>query len=252
MQLFGFVALFIFGVSIRILPHFLSLRPPSVAWLLPALVLYNTGLLVRVGSGWAAAYTDWTTPDEVYGLATYAMAAAVLILLLSLKLHLPGVPKDTGENDRGHMKVIRTAYAWLAVAFVIEVWFATRMLGAWAPNFFEAGAARHALALGFATQMIVGVGRRLLPALATRAVRGRLVLDISFWLLNLAVVTRVLYAPFSGDSTLVRFDHIAWSGATALVALLLFVFGMLRSVLGPPPVYEPAPAGSREVRMAPG
>lgn len=251
MQLFGFVALFIFGVSIRILPHFLSLRPPSVAWLLPALFIYNAGLIVMVASGWGTAYADWTRPDELYALAAYAMAGGVLMLVLALKVHLPGLPRDTGDADRGHMKVIRTAYGWLAVAFAIEVWFATRSFGGWSPDFFEAGVVRHALALGFATQMIVGVGRRLLPALATRPVRHRLVLDISFWLLNLAIVTRVLYAPFGGGSALVRFDHIAWSGAVALVALLLFVYGMLRSAMGPPPVYEPIRA-ERQAQAAPG
>jgi hypothetical protein len=251
MQLFGVVTLFIFGVSIRILPHFLSLRPPSVAWLLPALILYNLGLLVRVGAGWISAYADWTRPDELHAATAYAMAAAVLVLLLALKLHLPAVPRDTGEADRGHMKVIRTAYAWLAVAFVIDVWFATRELGGWSPDFLQAGAVRHALALGFATQMVFGVGRRLLPALATRAVRGRLVLDISFWMLNAAVVTRVWYAVFPGGSTVVRFDHIAFSGATALVALLLFVYGMLRSALGPPPIVEPPP-GARQTQAAGG
>lgn len=251
MQLFGFVAVFIFGVSIRILPHFLSLRPPSVAWLLPALILYNAGLLLRVGSGWLVAYAEWTRPDELQALSAYAMAGAVLMLLLALKLHLPALPRDTGEADRGHTKVIRTAYAWLAVAFAIDVWFATRSLGDWSPDFFEAGVVRHALGLGFAMQMIFGVGRRLLPALSTRAVRSRLVLDISFWLLNVAIVTRVLYAPFGGGSGPVRFDHVAWSGATALVALLLFSYGMLRSVLGPPPVFESA-SGPRGVQVSPG
>lgn len=251
MQLFGFVALFIFGVSIRILPHFLSLRPPSVAWLLPAMLLYNAGLLVRATSGWVSAYADWTRPDELYAVAAYAMAGGVLILVLALKVHLPGLPKDTGEADRGHMKVIRTAYGWLALAFAIDVWFATRLLGGWSPDFFEAGVVRHALALGFAMQMIMGVGRRLLPALATRPVRHRLVLDISFWLLNLAIVTRVLYAPFGGGSALVRFDHIAWSGGVALIALLMFVYGMLRSAMGPPPVFEPV-RGGRQAQVASG
>lgn len=238
MQLFGFVALFIIGVSIRILPHFLSLRPPSVGWLLPALMLYSAGLLGRVASGWVAAYFDWTRPEELNALTAYAMAGGVLMLLLALKLHLPRLPKETGEADRGHMKVIRTAYAWLAVAFAIEVYVATRSLGDWSPDFFQAGVVRHALALGFATQMILGVGRRLLPALAERPVRHRLILDISFWLLNLAIVTRVLYAPFGGGSALVRFDHIAWSGAVALVALLLFVYAMARSLMGPPAVRD--------------
>ncbi|HET8945228.1 MAG TPA: NnrS family protein [Dehalococcoidia bacterium] len=251
MQLFGFVALFIFGVSIRILPHFLSLRPPSVAWLLPALFLYNAGLIVRVGSGWVAAYADWTRPDELHAVSAYAMAGGVLLLLLALKLHLPGLPKDTGEVDRGHMKVIRTAYAWLAVAFAIEVWFATRSLGTWNPDFFEAGVVRHALALGFATQMVMGVARRLLPALAERPVRSRLALDISFWLLNVAIVTRVLYAPFGGGSALVRYDHIAWSGVTAVIALILFVYGMARSMMGPPAVERRGPSAP-QAQVSPG
>jgi len=250
MQLFGFVALFIFGVSIRILPHFLSLRPPSVAWLLPALFLYNTGLLIRVGSGWAAAYSSWTRPEELQALTVYVMAGAVVMLLLSLKMHLPAMPRETGETDRGHKKVIRTAYGWLAIAFAIDVWFATRSLGAWSPDFFEAGVVRHALALGFATQMIFGVGRRLLPALATRAVRSRLVLDISFWTLNLAVAMRVGHALIPVGSTLFRFDHIAASGALALIAVLMFFYGMLRSALGPPPAFEPIQV-AREDRVAP-
>ena len=251
MQLFGFVALFIFGVSIRILPHFLSLRPPSVAWLLPALFLYNAGLIVRVGSGWVAAYADWTRPDELYALTAYAMAGSVLMLLLALKLHLPGLPRDTGEADRGHMKVIRTAYGWLAVVFVIDLWFATRSLGAWAPDFLQAGVVRHAFALGFATQMVFGVGRRLLPALATRPVRHRLVLDISFWTLNVAIAMRVGHALFPVGSAVFRFDHIAASGALALIALLLFVYGMLRSALGPPPVYDRVKAPG-QVQVTPG
>ncbi len=251
MQLFGFVSLFIFGVSIRILPHFLSLRPPSVGWLIPALLLYNLGLVVRTAAGWVAAYSNWTRPDELQALTVYAMAGAVLMLLLALKVHLPALPRETGEADRGHMKVIRTAYAWLAVAFAIDVWFATRSLGAWSPDFFEAGVVRHALALGFATQMIFGVGRRLLPALATRAVRSRLVLDISFWTLNLAVAMRVGHALIPVGSTLFRFDHIAASGALALIAVLMFIYGMVRSALGPPPVFEPVPV-ALENRLAPG
>ena len=239
MQLFGFISLFILGVSIRILPHFLSLRPPAVGWLLPALLIYNAGLLVRVGAGWGVGYGYWTRPDAVHAVSVYAMAVGIAAVILALKLHLPGVPKDTGEADRGHVKIIRTAYAWLVVAIAIDVWFATRSLGDWSPDFLQSGAARHAVALGFATQMIFGVGRRLLPALATRAVRGRLALDVGFWTLNLAIVLRVGHALIPWGGVLFRFDHIAVSGALALLALLLFVYGILRSVLGPPPVYEP-------------
>ena len=222
-----------------------------MSWLIPALVLYTGGLLISTATGWGAAYSSWTRPDELQAATTYAMAGGVLMLLLALKLHLPAVPRETGEADRGHTKVIRTAYAWLAVAFAVDVWFATRALGDWAPDFFEAGVVRHALALGFATQMIFGVGRRLLPALATRPVRHRLVLDISFWTLNLAIAMRVGHALIPVGSATFRFDHIAAAGALALLALLLFAYGMLRSALGPPPEYEPVQSPQR-VRMISG
>jgi len=81
--------------------------------------------------------------------------------------------------------------------------------------------------------------------------RHRLVLDISFWTLNLAIAMRVGHALFPVGSTLFRFDHIAASGALALIALLLFIYGMVRSALGPPPVFEPVQA-TRENRVAPG
>ena len=45
MYFFGFITLFVLGISIRVLPHFLSLRPPQVRYFTPALVIYTAGLL---------------------------------------------------------------------------------------------------------------------------------------------------------------------------------------------------------------
>jgi hypothetical protein len=238
MQLYGFIGLFIFGVSIRILPHFLSLRPPSVRWFVPALVLYNAGLIARVLSGWAAAYSGWTKPDELEALGVYAMAAGVLAFALALKLHLPARRDEEGEAERGHVKIIRTAYAWFAVAVAIEIWMATRSLGSWSPDFLQAGVARHALALGFATGMLMGVGSRTLPTFAGRTLHSRLLLDISFWMLNIAVFTRVGSALFAVGAVSSRFDHIAASGALTFLALALFAYNIGRSVLGRPEVVE--------------
>jgi hypothetical protein len=52
MYFFGFITLFVLGISIRVLPHFLSLRPPQVRYFTPALHLRGWS---RVGSGWRSA-----------------------------------------------------------------------------------------------------------------------------------------------------------------------------------------------------
>ena len=90
-------------------------------------------------------------------------------------------------------------------------------------------AGRHALALGFMTQIVFGVGSRLIPAvtggraLSTTAVRAAIVL------VNVAAVLRV---PFElvGPSTTVAAIALAASGPIALAALLVFAAAAARTV----------------------
>jgi metal-sulfur cluster biosynthetic enzyme len=231
MYFFGFIALFVLGVSIRVLPHFVSLRAPQVRYLTPALTLYTVGLLVRVGSGWLSAYSDWTRPDWLPAVSTYAMAAAVGVFVFALNLQRPAVRDESSDAPGPHERLIRTAYVWLVIAFVIEAWYATKGLaGDFQPDMLEAGGARHALALGFVTQMIFGVGSRALPVFAGKKLYSERLVVVAWILINVATLFRVGHAIIPAGSATFRFDQIAVAGALALFAVFIFAYNIMWSV----------------------
>jgi metal-sulfur cluster biosynthetic enzyme len=159
------------------------------------------------------------------------MAAAVLLFIFAMNLHLPSVRDETADQERSHEKLVRTAYAWLTIAFSIEAWYATRTVAAdFQPDFLEGGGARHALALGFVTQMIFGVGARALPVFAGKQIHSRRLVDVTWVLINIAVVMRVGHAIIPAGSMTFRFDDIAVSGALGLIAVLVFAYNIARSV----------------------
>jgi metal-sulfur cluster biosynthetic enzyme len=235
MYFFGFITLFVLGISVRILPHFLSLRPPRERLLMPVLLLYTAGLLARVVSGWLDAYTGWSQPEWLQTISIYAMAAGVVLFAFALNLHLPAVRDETSDAPGPHEKLIRTAYVWLAIAFAIEVWYSTKGLASdFRPDFLENGAARHALAIGFFTQMIFGVGSRALPAFAGKKLHSEKLVTIAWLLINIATLQRVGHALLPwGDATF-RYDHIAAAGAIGLVALIAFTYNIMRTVRSSP------------------
>jgi Domain of unknown function (DUF1858)./NnrS protein. len=231
MYFFGFIALFVLGVSIRVLPHFISLRPPQVRYFTPALALYTAGLLVRVGSGWLEAYSNWTRPDWLPAASIYAMAAAVGLFVFALNLHRPAVRDESSDAPGPHERLIRTAYVWFVIAFVIEAWYATKgATGGFQPDILEGGGARHALALGFVTQMIFGVGSRALPVFAGKKLYSERLAVAAWILINIATLLRVGHAIIPAGSATFRFDHIAVAGGVALIALVVFAYNIMRTV----------------------
>lgn len=245
MYLFGFITLFILGVSTRVLLNFLSLRTSSMAALIPALVTFNAALALSVGSGWIAAYSSWSRPDWISAVTAYGIAASVVAFILTLNLHVPSQRDGIARGFRGHERLIRAAYMWLVLAVAIEAWLATRSLaGDFTPDFLGAGAARHALALGFVTQIMFGVGFRVLPVFSGKPLHSERLVDATLVLVNLAVIVRVGHAIVPEGSAAFRFDHIAAAGGIAMLALLIFAFNILRTLIGRPAVTSPLPAAS--------
>jgi metal-sulfur cluster biosynthetic enzyme len=156
------------------------------------------------------------------------------LFIFALNLHLPAVRDETSDVPGPHERLIRSAYIWLVIAFGIEVWFATKgVAGDFQPDFLEGGAARHALALGFVTQMIFGVGARALPAFAGKKLYSVRLVNIAWALINIATLQRVGHALFPWGGATFRFDHIAAAGAIGLIALVIFAYNVMRTVRPP-------------------
>ena len=240
--LLGFITTFILGVSIRVLPHFLSLRPARTELLLPTLALFTAGLAVRTGAGWIDSYSEWSRPDWLNTAGVYAMAAAVMLFVFALNVFRSSA-RHEGDVPGPHEKLIRTAYVWLLVAFAIEAWYATKVVaGDFHPDFLENGAARHALALGFMTQMIMGVGSRALPTFAGKRLYSARLATIGWLLINFAALMRVGHAAVPWGSVAFRFDHITAAGVLGLLAVIVFGFNIWRSINPPRRHHTSAPS----------
>ncbi len=234
MQLYGFIVLFIFGISLRVLPVFLNLRPPLASILAPVLVSFNAGLGLRVAVWWVEAYADWGPPVAVESLAAYLLAGAVLTFILALNVYFPSLESDIVDPERAYRKLIRTAYIWLAAAAGLELWLATRaMVEGTEIGWLEAGGLRHALALGFVTQMIFGVAFRALPVFAGKRLYSQRLVDATFILVNVAAVTRVGPAVIEAGSMTSRYDHIGAAGVVGLLAVMVFAYNVARTVRAP-------------------
>ncbi len=98
---------------------------------------------------------------------------------------------DYGEFGRFELLVI-SAYLWLAFASAVLVIDGAAMLVS-ASALFNQDMERHAITVGFITLLIFGMAVRMLPGFSgkTRVASTRLVLA-TFWLGNLAALTRVL------------------------------------------------------------
>jgi hypothetical protein len=197
LQIHGFAALMILGVSQRIVINAYGFRAPSRRLALAALVGLNLGvvgeaiglILMRLdGRAWAALW---------YG-SVLLFAVSALALVRSWRLH--SRPRETDRS----LKFIRAAYAWLFVSLAMLLALPAYqfvILPAINPDsaavtmgFSHAyyGATRHAVTVGFISLMIVGVAAKVVPVLRGYHPRELTALWAPFVLINLGCALRVI------------------------------------------------------------
>jgi NnrS protein/uncharacterized protein DUF1858 len=235
-QIHGFAMLMILGVSQRIFPHFYGLPAPKQRlsrWALAAINVAIVGeilgfILMRIlGHAWVA----------LWYASVVLLVASVTVLVLNWRIF-----GSAEESDRS-LKFLRTAYVWLFISLemlVLVPLYQFVVLPAWAPEgdasrigFSHAfyGAVRHAITVGFISQMIVGVAAKVVPTLNGVDIRRLSCLWAPFILLNAGCALRV-----SGQ-TLTNFTAHAFviagvSGCLEVAALALWGVHLLRSMSG--------------------
>ena len=196
---FGFIANIIFGFSLRVLPHFLGLRESKVWAANVAFWLWNAAIFLRYPVerlAWAASTLE---------------AVAIVLFVWALGIFARRRTKiDIKGVDNTFEWFIKLGYGWLLLVALIPFHSDVFRLSA---------SARHTMAIGFITPMILGVAYRVLPIFNGVNLWSNRLMRVSFW--HLAAGSTLAFAMAFNKVFETTWSY-AWSGISGC-----FVFASL-------------------------
>jgi hypothetical protein len=225
-QIHGFALLMILGVSQRLFPNFYGLRTPSRRVSLSALIGLNVAIvgeavsliLMRGSAGiWAGVW---------YG-SVLLLIGSVIAPLVDWRIFSESLSADRS------LKFLRVAYGWLLISLTMLVllpFYQHGLLARLAPESLAArigfshayaGAARHAITVGFVSLMIVGVAAKIVPTLNGVDVHRLSGLWLPFVLLNAGCTLRVV-SQICTDFTAGAYPVAGVSGLLEVTGLTLW------------------------------
>lgn len=226
----GFAGSWILGAGRRLFPISLGWRPRwprlerTVFW------LYQAGVAAWVVGAW---------PEPVAGRLLLRAAGAILLILtvpaVAALLGLGGPRQAWAARgvDRDYERYVHAAWAWAGVSIVAGPLFT---LFAVARGDYGSRLmldfAQHTFALGFATQLIMAIGGRFVPAFVGRRPFGPGTHRLAFWLLNVSVALRGLEAAVAVGRA-EAWPWLALSGPPVVAAFALFAGNMLTALRRP-------------------
>jgi hypothetical protein len=224
-QFLGFVAMMIFGVSLTKLSSCFEAQPADKAHGLMGFGWWTLGLLLRM-IGWVWAFRNGMqgTSQAVYFTGGICLAIGALHIAYATRVFA----KLEGPL-RSH-KFVRAAYGWLIVAGVLLVLEPTH-LGAMGQPFSHAytGAIRHAVTVGFISQMIIGIGSHVAARMNDLEDSWLPRLWPTFWLLNIGNALRV-GCEIATDYTPSAFGLMGITGFIELTGLVLWGASMVKTM----------------------
>jgi hypothetical protein len=213
-QLLGFAALIIAGVSQRFVPVVYGLGSPArdrqtlIFWLI------NGSLVLDVVSYLLVLTTR--NPFFAIGLELSYILMLVWAILLVKQLRIFAKPT---ESDRP-FKFIRAAYTWLLVAMGMMPFFI--VYGFLTHQYFAhsyMGSHRHAFTVGFISMMILGVSSKVVPILAGVDSKQVSTLWGPFILINIGNAGRVVLQVLTDFFPSVAFPLVGVTGFIEVAAL---------------------------------
>lgn len=232
-QFLGFLLCFILGVALRSVPVFHAWKPPAP-------LIWCAWALLQLGAAAVVAASLLTVTDADGRALAEAGRLVVCCALLACTACM-GVWRPASRlrgGVRPAASLLRSAFGWLTVAGVLFAYTAVRSIakGIGVPDYLD-DAARHTLALGVITVMIVAMAFLTAPMLANERVGGRAAavrLYLLAALLDVAVALRVSGAMLEGAGiTQARYWPMAVAGVLALLAIALFAQRLIAGVRHP-------------------
>jgi NnrS protein len=222
-QLLGFIALIIAGVSQRFVPLVYGLKRPKKDRQSLIFAIMNIALVLNVISYVAVL----TTGNPAWGISLEIAYLMMPLWAVQLAIQL-GVFSKPSQPDRT-FKFIRAAYVWLIIAnammpFFLVYGILTRQ------GFAHAymGAHRHAFTVGFISMMIMGVSARVVPILAGVDARKLSNLWGPFVLITMGNSGRVLLQIATDFYPNVAYPLVGLTGFIEVTALAWWGIGLWR------------------------
>ncbi|HWG45924.1 MAG TPA: NnrS family protein [Gemmataceae bacterium] len=225
-QIHGFALLMILGVSQRLFPNFYGLRTPRRRVSLLALLGVNAAVV-----GEAVSLIFMRNSVGLWAGVWYAsvlvLVGSVIALLVDWRIF------GASTNADRSLKFLRAAYVWLLVSLgmlVLLPLYQHGVLTRLAPESLAArigfshayaGAARHAITVGFVSLMIVGVAGKIVPTLNGVDVHRLSGLWLPFVLLNTGCALRV-FTQVCTDFTANAYPVSGVSGVLEVTGLTLW------------------------------
>lgn len=236
-QFLGFVTMMIFGVALVKMNSCFGAREASKSLGLLGFALWNGGLLLRMG-GWVHAFgNDLDAASRLpYHFSGVLLLAGAVALVAASRMFEPLQERFPSQ------KFIRTAFSWLLIGAALGA-FEPLHLALIGEPFSHAytGAIRHAITVGFISQMIIGVGMHVVARMNDVPPSLERPLWATFWLLNMGNAARV-GLEIATDYSSAAFLPMGVTGFVELVGLSLWAAYVVRIMLrGAPMPARPAP-----------
>ena len=225
-QFLGFVAMMIFGVSLVKLHSCFGVREANASLGKIGFFLWSGGLVIRM-LGWLEAFNNSFTPgsQRLYFFGGALIATSGVLLLLASRIFEP-----VEKPQRAH-KFVRGAYAWLAVAGLLVVLEPIHLFLINAPfSHAYTGAIRHAVTVGFISQMILGFGAHVTARMNDLDEKNLAPLWSVFVLLNIGNAARITLE-IATDYSSGAFAPMGITGFIELIGLAIWAANVSRPML---------------------
>lgn len=231
---FGFAMNAIYGFGLRLLPGFLGAGSPRPAPIELTFWLHNAGAVAL-----NASPESWAWPRAAGALLIFSGGACYAVGMKGFRRRGRPAPDDSWSASRPEIGVhflryyVQCAFGWLLIGMAIlaVASLRTALIGA-PPSHSIAGAARHALAVGFLTTLILGVAQRLLPILGQTLLAWPPLVKPIFFLVQSGCLLRVA-SELATAIWPTAYAVMPYSAPLELTGLTLFAANCLRTLWPP-------------------
>lgn len=222
-QFFGFVTMMIFGVALVRMSEWFGARPAIPALGFAGFVVWNLGLCSRI-LGWLIYVDSGFARPLVWFVGGVLLAIGAALLIASSRMF-----GALAGRMRSH-KFIRAAFVWLLASGVLLALEPLHLSLTGQPFSHPfTGAVRHAVTVGFISQMIIGVSSHVVAQMNGSTGRAN-PLWPTFWLLNIGNALRV-GLEIATDYSPRAFPWMGFTGFIEFVGIALWAVEVARPML---------------------